>query len=170
MWIFKLSGRVRATMQHLLWEGWYYCFCVNWHWARVRCVGFDQKTKGDRVTIHKFSTGPPWFLSLNSFNVRCHSCCHIVRPTACIGSWLYWTYLLRLIKQTVLSRTTWRRTRIFRPGKRQNLASAMLLNRGYSWKYRKVKFMCAISFLIIIIFKTRGDPTTDFPLNALKTH
>ena len=23
---FKLSDRVRATMQHLLWEGWYYCF------------------------------------------------------------------------------------------------------------------------------------------------
>ena len=23
--MFKLSDRVRATMQHLLWEGWYYC-------------------------------------------------------------------------------------------------------------------------------------------------
>ena len=68
------------------------------HWARVRYVNFDQKTIGDRATVRKFSTGRSWFSSLNSSNVRCHSCCHIVRPAACIGSWLYWTYLLGLIK------------------------------------------------------------------------
>ena len=55
-------------------------------WSRV---SFGQKTKGDRATVRKFSTGRPWFSSLNSSNVRCHSCCHIVRPAACIGSWLY---------------------------------------------------------------------------------
>ena len=157
-------------MQHLLWEGWYYCFYVNQHWARVHCVSFDQKTKGDRATVRKFSTGRPWFSSSNSSNVRCHSCCHIVRPAACIGSWLYWTYWLGLIKYTVLSRTTsystkccpnwWGRTRIFRLRKRKNLASAMQLNRRYSWRHGKVKCLCAISFFNIIIFKTQGHPTT----------
>ena len=37
----------------------------------------------------------------------------------------------------------------------------MQLNRRHSWRYCKVKFMCAISFFIIIInFKTPGHPTT----------
>ena len=95
MW--SLATASAQQMHYLLWEGWYYCFWVNQHWARVRCVSFDQKTKGDRATVRKFLKGRPWFSSSNSSNVRCHSCCHIVRPAACIGSWLYWTYLLRLI-------------------------------------------------------------------------
>ena len=53
-------------------------------------------------------------------------------------------------------------------GKRQNLAPAMQLSRRYSWRYRKVKFMCAISFIIIIIIiiiilKTQGHPTMISP-------
>ena len=96
----------------------------------------------------------------NRIDVRSHSCCHIVRPATCIGSWLYWTYLLGLIKEAVFSRTTsysticcpkWSgRTRLFRIGKRQKLASAMQLNERYSWRYRKVKFLCAISFLLLL--------------------
>ena len=92
--------------------------------------------------------------------------CHIVRPAACIGSWLYQTYLLRLTTSysIICCPNWWRRTRIFRPGKRQNLAPAMQLNRRYSWRYRKVKFMCAISFFIIsIILKTQGHPTMISP-------
>ena len=41
-----------------------------------------EKTRGDRATVRKFSTGRPWFSSSNSSNVRCH----IVRLAACIGS------------------------------------------------------------------------------------
>ena len=135
-------------------------------WPKVRCVSFDQKTKGDRATVRKFSTGQPWFSSSNSSNVRYLSCCHIVRPAAWIGSWLYQTYLLRLTTSysIICCPNWWRRTRIFCPGKRQNLAPAMQLNRRYSWRYRKVKFMCAISFfIIIIILKTQGHPTMISP-------
>ena len=127
-------------------------------WPKVRCVSFDQKTKGDRGTVRKFSTGQPWFSCSNSSNVRCLSCCHIVRPAACIGSWLYQTYLLRLTTSysIICCPNWWRRTTIFRPGKRQNLASLMQLNRKYSWRYRKVKFMCAIFFLLLLFSKLRG--------------
>ena len=45
-----------------------------------------RKTKGNRATLRKFSTGRAWFSGSSSSNVRCHSCCHIVRPVACIGS------------------------------------------------------------------------------------
>ena len=117
-----LSDRVRATMQHLLWEGWYYCFDVNRHWGRVRCVNFDQKTIGDRATVH----------------------------TVCCPNW-------------------WGRTRIFRLRKRKNLASDMQLNRRYSWRYGKVKFMCAIYFFYYYFFQNSGAPNDNFPLNALKT-
>ena len=55
----------------------YYCFSVNQHGERVRCVSFDPKTRGE-----------PSRLSVNSFQVRifltlavCHSCCHIVRSS-----------------------------------------------------------------------------------------
>ena len=133
---------------------------------RFAALLFNQKTKGDRGTLCKFSTGQPWFSISNSSNVRCLSCCHIARPAACIGSWLYQTYLLRLTTSysIICCPNWWRRTRIFRPGKRQNLAPAMQLNRRYSWRYRKVKFMCAISFfIIIIILKTQGHPTMISP-------
>ena len=164
-------------MQHLLWEGWYYCFKVNRHWPKVCCVSFDQETKGDRATVRKFSTGRLWFSSSNSSNVRWHSCWrHIVRLAACIGSWLYWTYLLRFFPEqtsysTICCPHCWSRTRIFRPGKRLNLASAMQLNRRNSWRYRKVKFMCKISFYYYYYYsQNSGAPNDDFPLNALKTH
>ena len=113
----------------------------------------------------KFSTGRLWFSSSNSSNIRRLSFCHIVRPATCIGSWLYQTYLLRLTTSysIICCPNWWRRTRIFRPGKRQNLALAMQLNRRYSWRYRKVKFMCSISFFIIIILKTQGHPTMISP-------
>ena len=164
-------------MQHLLWEGWTIA-SRSIEWPKVRCVSFDQKTKGDRGTVRKLSTGQPWFSSSNFSNVRCLSCCHIVRPAACIGSWLYQTYSLRLTTSysIVCCPNWWRRTRIFRPGKRQNLVPAMQLNRRYSWRYRKVKFMCAISFYYYYYYyyyyysQNSRAPNDDFPLNALKTH
>ena len=133
---------------------------------RVRCVSFDQKTKGDRATVRKFSTGRPWFS--NSSNV------HIVRPAACEGSCLYWTYLLGLMKETVLSRTAalfccpkWRGRTTICLGKRQNIASAMQLNGSYGRK----KIMCAIFFFAYYYyyFQNSGASSDDFFLNAFKT-
>ena len=133
-----------------------------------------RKQKAIARTVRKFSTGQPWFSSSNFSNVRCLSGCHIVRPAACIGSWLYRTYLFRLTTSysIMCCPNWWRRTRIFRPGKRQNLAPAMQLNRRCSWRYRKVKFMCAISFYYYYYYYSQNSraPNDDFPLNALKTH
>ena len=126
---------------------------------RFAALVLTRKQKAIAWPSVRLPTGQPWFSSSNSSNVRCLTCCHIVRPAACIGSWLYQTYLLRLTTSysIICCPNWWRRTRIFRPGKRQNLAPSMQLNRRHSWRYRKVKFMCAISFLLLLLFsKLRG--------------
>ena len=117
---------------------------------------FWPEKKGDRATVRKFSTGRPWF---SNFSIV-----HIVRPAACIGSWVYWTYLLGLMKQTVLSRTAticcpkWREgTTICLLGKRQNLASAMQLNGSYGKEKSYVRNI--FFWLWLLLFsKLRGLP------------
>ena len=118
---------------------------------RFAALVLTRKQKAIAGPSVSFQQGSPGILS----------CCHIVRPL----------YLLRLTTSYSIIRCPnwWRRTRFFRPGKRQNLAPAMQLNRRYSWRYRKVKFMCAISlFIIIIILKRLRGTQRWFPPKCIE--
>ena len=133
---------------------------------RFATLVLTRKQKAIAGPSVSFQQGSPGFQVRSLLTFAVSAGCHIFRPAACIGSWLYQTYLLRLTTSySIICRPNWwKRTRIFRPGKRQNLAPAMQLNRRYSWRYRKVKFMCAMSFfIIIIILKTQGHLTMISP-------
>ena len=60
-WIFKLSDRVRATMQHLLWEGWYYCFwSIDTDW-RFALLVLTRKQKAIARPSVSLQQGGPGF-------------------------------------------------------------------------------------------------------------